>query len=140
MTESTNAAIVRKWFDLAHSDDRWSLADDDLMMSAPFAPPGRPKVMSGLSKRRKTSDAVRESFKSFSWVDLEIFQTEQSDIVFVTTKSRAVTQWDTVYTNEYIFKIKLRDGKLLQISEFFNPLLIVAALEEMKAHGAAIGR
>lgn len=133
MTNDSRLALVGRWFDLIASGatERWGeVADDQLTMKTPFSPPGLPTEMSGLAACQQGAAQLWQAFKSFEWGELEIFETVHADYFFATARSRAETLWGATYANDYCFKIKLHNGKIIEQTEYFNPAPVIEVFKD----------
>jgi ketosteroid isomerase-like protein len=133
MSDGSRGALCSKWFELIAmgATDRWpEVADAALTMRIPFSPPGLPTELVGLPACQEASAGLWQSFKSFAWTELDIFEAQQSNLVFATAKSRAETLWGAIYVNHYCFKIRIDDGKIIEQTEFFNPLPVMTVFKD----------
>lgn len=133
MSDGCRTALIGKWFELiaTGATERWpEVADDALTMRTPFSPPGLPTEIVGLPACQQATGGLWRSFNSFVWVELNIFEAEQPDLVFAIAKSRAETVWGTIYANDYCFKIRIRNGKVIEQTEYFNPLPVIATFKD----------
>jgi ketosteroid isomerase-like protein len=65
------------------------------------------------------------TFDSFAWSDVELHAGADPNRVFGTGKSRGVMKDGRVYENEYSWIFRLRDGRIVDYIEYFNPLNII---------------
>lgn len=104
-----------------------ALMHDHITMRFPFAPEGIPNHCHGRDQCLAMSKEVFASLNALQWIDLEAFATEDPEVVFLTARSKAETRAKVPYANQYCFKIRVRDGQVIEHTEFFNPLPIMAA-------------
>jgi len=114
--------------------DSWDqLADPELYMEIHFAPPGLPSGNRGLDVCRSTSRQFWQVMKSFEWAELELHATDDPNLIMGVGKSRAVTTWDAPYANEYAFRVRVRNDRVLEYHEYINPLPVMATFGEVLA-------
>lgn len=133
LSDASRTALIEKWFGLiaAGTTERWpEVAHDTLTMRAPFSPPGLPSEIVGLPACQQATAGLWQAFKSFAWTELHICEAEQPDLVFATAKSHAETVWGASYANDYCFKIRISDGKVIEQTEYFNPLAVIAVFKD----------
>ncbi|WP_313802549.1 nuclear transport factor 2 family protein [Sphingobium sp.] len=128
-----NKAAVQAWLDVLARGavDEWdAIVDPDVSVDVVFMP-GNTGPLVGRDANRAHIGEFWKVWKSFAFHDVEIHATENSDVLFVTARSEAQTAWDAPYANTYVFRMKLRDGRIAEHREFFNPLRV---LETFKDH------
>ena len=125
-TESTwNAAreILRSFFrDDFASPERRDLWAEDGVFEMPFATGGR-MVIRG---RQAIYDRAQLSFsklESFRFTNVKIFPTSDPETYFVTCGSECVPKsTHTLQADEYVNIFRVRNGKVLHRTEYFNPM------------------
>lgn len=104
-----------------------ALMAPDIVMRFPFAPPGIPNSCQGKEACLEMAASIFSMLDSFEFLDLEGSQTTDPELVFVTGRSRAKAANGNAYANEYFFKIRVREGLIVEHEEYFSPLPIMAA-------------
>lgn len=123
--------LTREWMDLAAMGpaEAWvGKVADDVVVYLPFAPPGVEHVMHGFDLARATLGAHWKTKRSFAWRDVVIRRTDDPELVLTTARSEAILQSGQRYANNYIMLTRVRDGKIKEHTEYFNPLPVVEML------------
>lgn len=132
-----NAAAVRQWLDVLQRGalDEWeAIADPGLVMDVPFMP-GNTGPVTGRDANRAIVGEFWKTWKNFAFHGIEVYVTQDSDLLFATARSEAETVWGAPYANTYVFRMKLRDGKIAEHVEYFNAMSV---LETFKDHMPAL--
>jgi hypothetical protein len=106
MSGGDKAEFTREFIELMATGkdyDTWGpMLTEDAEFLRPFLPPGFPKKVSGrvelVNSQRETFKAIKE----FRWIDLELHNTDEPDVVYGTSKSY----------------IKLMDGRTIRTTMF----------------------
>lgn len=120
--------IARHWVEMLASGDfsDWpALASGDLLMRAPFSPPGLFPENRGSAHCLDLVKKFYSAMHSFAWYDIEAWQTDDPELVFGQAKSRAITVAGAPYNNQYCYIVRIRGGKVIEYSEYFNPLPVI---------------
>ena len=117
-------AFIREWLDVTTlgPEARWhECITDDVVMRFPYVPP----QFAAEQKGRETATAIfREvwkSFEQFEWFDVVTRKCEGEDYYVTTAKSKAIRTGNKPYGNDYVLLTRLRDGKVCEHIEYFNP-------------------
>lgn len=130
MTDLTPLAIVRRWLSvLAAGDfDAWpQVAGEALVMRVPFAPPPFGLAMEGYETCIIGTRGFWAAIKTFVFHEVELHTTDDPELVVGRARSEAETAAGTPYENRYCFFVRVRNGKVVEHSEYFNPLPVIAA-------------
>lgn len=103
---------------------------EDFVLRLPFVPSGVPNEFRG---RDIAQAALRGSAKSRSplvFTDKIIRRTEDRDLVVTTARAEATMANGKPYRNEYVMLTRIRDGVVLEHTEYLNPLAIMDAMAE----------
>ncbi|QHG85531.1 hypothetical protein D1O33_26435 (plasmid) [Rhodococcus rhodochrous] len=129
----SNIDKSHSWIDILArgATEEWNLVvSDDLTMHAPFMPGDAALAYTGKEVNRERVAALWKSWKRFSFSDVEIHAAaDDSDLVFVLARSEAETHWGAGYENRYVFRLRFRDGLIVEHLEFLNPLPVIAAFD-----------
>jgi ketosteroid isomerase-like protein len=123
--------LIQEWLDITAMGpaEAWEgKASDDLVVRLPYAPPGVLAEMRGFAQARDTLAHHWGTKKSFEWHDVTIRQTEDPELYVTTARSEVVLATGAPYRNTYVMLTRVRDGKVVEHSEYFNPLPIIAML------------
>jgi ketosteroid isomerase-like protein len=123
--------LIREWLDMSGMGpaEAWTgKVADDLVLRLPYAPPGVQAEMRGLEAAREVLSHHWGTKQSFEWHDVVIRQTEDPELYVTTTRSEVMLNSGEPYANDYIMLTRVRDGKIAEHAEYFNPLPIIAML------------
>jgi ketosteroid isomerase-like protein len=121
-------ALVREWMDLTAIGPAtgWQgRASADLVVLLPYAPPGVVPEMRGFDQALEILSHHWAGKRSFDWHDVVIRQTEDPEPFLTTARSEVVFDSGQTYANSYVMLTRVRDGKVVEHTEYFNPLPIV---------------
>ena len=124
-------ALIREWLDITAMGpaEAWvGKAADDLVIRLPYAPPGVLAEMRGFDEARDTLAHHWGTKKSFEWHDVVIRETDEPGLFVTTARSEVELMNGAPYRNAYVMLTRVRDGKVVEHSEYFNPLPIIEML------------
>lgn len=124
-------ALIREWMEITAMGpaEAWvGKVADDVVVRLPYAPPGVLPVMNGFDEARDTLAHHWATKQRFDWVDVEIRATEDPELFVTTARSDVLLANGQPYGNDYIMLTRVRGGKIVEHTEYFNPLPIVAML------------
>jgi ketosteroid isomerase-like protein len=124
--------LTREWLDMVAMGpaDAWTgRVADDVLIRLPYAPPGVESELRGFKHARETLSHHWKTKKSFAWRDVVIRKTEDPELVVTTARSEVVLMNGQPYANNYIMLTRIRDGKIVEHVEYFNPLPIMEMLK-----------
>jgi uncharacterized protein len=127
---------IRDWLDLVAigPGEAWpARAADDVVIRLPFAPPGVANELRGVTQAVAAMSAIWRAKKSFTWHDVVIRKTEDPELFVTTARSEALLLSGQHYANSYVIFTRIRDGKVVEHVEYFNPLPVI----EVFLQGAA---
>ncbi|QRG07245.1 nuclear transport factor 2 family protein [Xanthobacter dioxanivorans] len=130
MTDLTPLTIARRWLDvLAAGDfDAWpQVASKALIMRFPFAPPPLGLALEGYDDCINGTRGFWAAIKTFVFRDVELHTTEDPELIVGSARSESETAAGTPYENRYCFFVRVRGGKVIEHSEYFNPLPAIRA-------------
>jgi ketosteroid isomerase-like protein len=123
-------AVLRKFHDMVSAgafEDWAEVIDEHFVFRLPYAPPGIPQEMHGLTAR----DALLKSRAGqdyFRWKDVTILATEDPELLVGTARSEVQMKSGRPYGNSYVTLTRVRDGRIVEHTEYFNPLLVLESL------------
>jgi ketosteroid isomerase-like protein len=91
----------------------------------PFAPPGVASELRGRTHAIEALSGLWQAKKSFAWHDVVIRGTDDPELFVTTARSEAVLVSGQNYANSYVILTRLRDGKVAEHVEYFNPLPVI---------------
>jgi ketosteroid isomerase-like protein len=105
---------------------------DDAVMEFPYAPPGLPKVLNGKAAIRKHVEALGGTIRVEQFSSPIVHRTP-SGFVLEFACSGIGTQTGRPYNQEYVSVITLQDGLIVRYRDYWNPLIVLQAIEPEKA-------
>lgn len=94
---------------------------DDCVINTPCMPEPSPKSMTGRATFTPVLKWVFATvFKKFSWAELEIHTTDDPNLAFALGKSKVELHDGRSYSNDYVIYVRVRDGKIVEETEFFD--------------------
>jgi uncharacterized protein len=130
MSVADRQSFVARWLTVLSESqfDAWpALVHEDVAMRFPFAPPGIPAHCDGRDACLEIIRAFFAGIERFRWLDVSVYPSQDPDLLFATARSEATLRNGRHYTNEYCLMLRLRDGRLSEYREYFNPLPAIAA-------------
>lgn len=124
-------ALIRDWLEITAMGpaEAWEgKASDDVVMRLPFAPPGVAAETRGFEAVRGMLSHHWPTKKSFAWRDVAIRATEDPALFVTTARSEVILASGEPYANDYIMLTRVRGGRVVEHTEYFNPLPIMAML------------
>lgn len=126
-------ALVREWMDLTAVGpaEAWQgKAAADLVVRLPYAPPGVVAEMRGFDQALEILSHHWAGKRSFDWHDVIIRETEDDGLFVTTARSEVVFDSGQTYANSYVMLTRVRDGQVVEHTEYFNPLPILEMLAQ----------
>ena len=123
-------ALAERWHEMVATGafDAWAeIVDPDFVLRMPFAPPGIADELHGVDARDALARS-RQGQERFEWKDVIVRETEDPALVITTARSEVVLKGGGSYANRYVMLTRMRDGKVLEHVEYFNPLPIIEML------------
>jgi ketosteroid isomerase-like protein len=120
-------ALAQRWHDMVATGrfEHWSeIADPAFVLRMPYAPPGVPEELHGLDARDALVNS-RAGQERFDWKDVVVTATEDPELLVTTARSEVLLKGGGTYANRYVMLTRFRDGKVLDHTEYFNPLPII---------------
>jgi ketosteroid isomerase-like protein len=119
---------IREWLDVVASGpaEAWpDRAAPDVVIRLPFAPPGVNSELRGRAQAIEAMSGVWKLKERFTWCDVVIRQTEDPELFVTTARSEVVMRSGQNYANSYVILTRIRDGKVAEHVEYFNPLPVI---------------
>lgn len=107
-----------------------SLVDDNVSLIQPLTFSGsveqsEMRSFEGKQAVRTFLQGLFTNFKTIKFTNVRMFTTQGEEHVFVQKNSRFIVAGnDAVYQNTYVMKYEFKDGKIVKIYEYFNPVPI----------------
>jgi len=123
-----NAAVARRWMTTLNEPAWWDLLDDNIVLEFPYGP------SLGMAERHVGKRAViaycRGLFArlgTLKFQDLQITGTTDPNVFYSEYYADLATPSGENYRQTYINKLKIHDGKVVLMREFWDPKRIVDA-------------
>lgn len=124
-------ALIREWMQITAMGpaEAWvGKASDDVVIRLPYAPPGVTAEVRGFDAARDMLSHHWGNKQRFDWLDVVILATEDPELFVTTARSDVLMDSGAPYGNDYIMLTRVRDGKVVEHAEYFNPLPVLAML------------
>ena len=99
----------------------------DFVLRLPFVPPGVPNEIRGREAVRETLAKTAKGRSKLIFSDKVIRRTEDPELVVTTANAQATMANGNVYRNSYVMLTRIRDGVVIEHTEYLNPLAIMEA-------------
>lgn len=110
-------AIANKRYEL------WpELLAEDIVATFPLFDEALAPTRRGYEDVRQCIYDTTLMFESWDWVEMQSWQTDDPEFVVVRARSSAKTVWGAPYDNVYMLTGRIRDGKLVEFTEYFDPI------------------
>lgn len=94
----------------------------------PFAPIGFPNNLIGSEGFYKEFSGLTERFSSMKF-PRQIFVTEDPNYIFMEFTSEMNLIQGGKYENQYIATFRFKDGKIIEYTEYFNPIILAKTFD-----------
>lgn len=101
---------------------------DDIVQKVPFAPEGTPDTISGKSAVGKSFEGLPLMFKSLKYSNVEIVETTDDNFAIGFAHADGVLPTGDPYPQNYVFYVRLENGKIREYREYMNPVQLGKAL------------
>jgi ketosteroid isomerase-like protein len=101
---------------------------EDAVVRAPFVPDPIPKRMDGREAFAAAFRPVGALFGTFRWTALDAHATDDPSLAFATGSSEITLVDGRPYTQDYVFVLRERDGRISEYTEYMDPIRAQAAL------------
>jgi uncharacterized protein len=119
---------IREWLEITANGpaEAWhERAAEDVVIRLPFAPPGVASELRGLTQAIAALSPIWSGKKSFIWHDVIIRGTDDPELFVTTARSEVLLLSGQHYANSYVMLTRLRDGRVVEHVEYFNPLPVI---------------
>lgn len=128
-----NVAIVQDFIDAINQydfDKLSELLEDDMVLTIPYAPPGWERVFRGREVVLAALRAVPSFIEKENLHDVEMhtFFDDPGEIVATYKSAVTILPAMTPYTNNFITRWTVRDGKITYFAEYFDPIRLLEAM------------
>ena len=136
--EQTVAVVERFMAAMAKLDTEAMLAEsaDDILVQLPAAPPGLPREAEGKVEFTGFLAGVSALWRSFSLVRCAVHPlADQPDRAVIEYASDSVNSDGSPYRNTYLSIATVRNGKLVNFQEFFDPTPVTLSVRALTTGG-----
>ncbi|MGK5111449.1 MULTISPECIES: nuclear transport factor 2 family protein [unclassified Geodermatophilus] len=131
MSSDADRAVVVAYLDAVGRLDLPAIEatfDEDVELVLPYAPPGFPKVSRGRSEAMAVyPEGVMEPMR-FADYRIDALEGRPGEWVAEYTSDTTVIPTGRPYRNTYISRFSIRNGRIVRLAEFFDPVVLVVAL------------
>jgi uncharacterized protein len=124
---SNDIDFIREWLDTTTQGPEEKFVasiTDDVLMRFPYIPAGMGGDINGVEHATTVFREVWKGFPTFEWHDVVIKKIEGEDYYVTTGRSTATRPNGDAYANDYVLLTRLRDGKVCEHIEYFNPAAV----------------
>lgn len=105
------------------------LFHEDGRLVLPYAPEGIPPVLEGREAIDAFYAALPQMIGALNFADYRIRATEEpGEYVAQYTSNATMRETGENYRNTYVTTVTVRDGKLSELTEYFDPIRLVVAM------------
>lgn len=128
-----NVELMKAWLEVFAEGDFDAFpgtVSPDFTLHLPFVPPGVPSEMHGREVVRERLAQTAKGRTPLVFSDVVIMRTEDPDLVMTRCKGEATMANGKTYRNSYVMLTRIRDGEVLEHTEYLNPLAVIAAFDD----------
>lgn len=103
---------------------------EDFVLYLPYVPPGVPNEIRGREKVREVLLQTGKGRSPIAFSDVKIMRTDDPELVVATANGEATMANGNIYRNSYVFFTRIRNGEVIEHTEYLNPLQVIAAAQE----------
>lgn len=128
MTTTEPIDIVRALFAAKERHDLAAVVEnfaEDIRYVFPLAADGEPHAWftyTGVAEVTEYQRVTLERFAQIRMTDQTFYRVEDGETVFATSTGDYRTADDRSYTNVYVFRFIVRDGRITHVDEYANPI------------------
>ncbi|KHK91082.1 nuclear transport factor 2 family protein [Novosphingobium malaysiense] len=100
---------------------------EDFVLRLPFMPPGLPNAFAGREAAQAALQASAQGREPLVFSDKVILRTEDPELLVVTANAQTTMANGKPYRNSYVIFVRIRDGVIVEHTEYLNPLAVMEA-------------
>lgn len=123
-------ALARKWLDVLPEGEFDQLPGQiapELVLRLPYAPPGVPTEFRGRDVVQQAMSASATRRSRLKLDNVVLLRTEDPELLVATATGGAVMNSGKVYRNSYVIFVRIRDGRVIEHTEYLDPLRVMEA-------------
>lgn len=124
-------ALMNAWlacFDEGKFDAFPGTVSPDFVLRLPFVPEGVPSEIKGRDAARAALEASARTRTKIAFSNVRILRTEDPELVVTTCDGEATMGSGKIYRNSYVMFTRIKDGEVLEHTEYLNPLAVMASM------------
>lgn len=129
MTDSVE--LMRAWLE-TFGEGEWDAFPGriapDFTLRLPYVPAGVPNEINGREAVRERLSASSKGRSRLVFHDVRILRTEDPELLLTTCRGEATMANGKPYRNSYVMLTRIRDGEVLEHTEYLNPLAVIEAM------------
>lgn len=125
-----NVELMRKWLEFFPEGEFDAFPGEispDFVFYLPFPPPGVPSEIRGRENVRDVLVNTSAGRSRLIISDIDIHQTDDPELLVATARGEATMANGNLYRNSYVIFTRIRDGVVLEHTEYLNPLKVMEA-------------
>lgn len=125
------AELARAWIEVFGEGDFDAFpgeVSEDFILRLPFVPAGVPTEFKGRETARAALAGSAGGRSKLVFTNVRILRTEDPELVVTTADGEATMASGKPYRNSYVIFTRIRDGVVLEHTEYLNPLAVMEAM------------
>lgn len=123
-------ALARKWLEVLPEGEFDQLPGQiapELVLRLPYAPPGVPTEFRGRDVVQQAMSASATRRSRLKLDNVVLLRTQDPELLVATATGGAVMNSGKVYRNSYVIFVRIRDGRVIEHTEYLDPLRVMEA-------------
>ena len=123
-------ALLGEWLEImpeGRFDQFSGKIAEDFVLRLPFPPPGVPSEFAGRETVKALLQKTSQGRSPLVFHDIVTLRTEDPELFVTTCKGQATMNSGKSYRNSYVILTRIRDGVVLEHTEYLNPLKVMEA-------------
>jgi ketosteroid isomerase-like protein len=123
-----NRALVHAWMTTLGEPGFWDLMHEDIVLEFPYGPSlGAPERIAGKAAATAYVKALLDRAGALKFLDIDIADTTDPALFVCEYRANRTNRGGQPYVQIYINKVRVKDGKVALMREFWDPKRIVDA-------------
>jgi uncharacterized protein len=130
------ADLFRRHLSLMGNPDEGSIYADDIVVDLPYAPKHHTGRMEGKAAVLRFLTNIGVYFEDVQIGDPKIYETSDPNVIIAEYPGSSTSKETGLpYRQNYVSFVTVRDGKIVHIREYYNPITVLVATGEMEEPG-----